>query len=307
MSDFKNLEEHNKAKLNLISQKLNVIENNLEKDINLLQTKIDTFIDDHLEETINELSLLKVNVEVPTSNITKNSLDDILEHEEFTPNKIIKTGSIVKNFFISMFLGIFISGSVLVYQLFSLGLLSSDIINSFSLANIMSSLNNVSTIIPGVDIPGNLILGILSGLIFIASFVLFEVIRKKKLSRNASLIEKELSDYEKEIDLKAYTYSDIDEFIINVDKQIDTLIVLLDEENSKLKRINFMKDKFERPDLKTIKDISRVQNLIEKINELLSIEILDEHNEVSLKAKDILNDSTEYINKHIKKIYKEED
>ena len=268
------------------------------------------------KEPIDELAQLDVVMTTPSSNINKKEFDSILEKESFEDflkkeeidiSNVKEKGSAFGNFFCSLLTGTVISGGLFVYKMNNLGLLSlENLSSSFSSGNIAATLNGLNNIIPNVPVDGNVLLGTIASIIFIFLFTATEFSRKAKVKLAQKILSKEIDSYHTYAESKLSSFLDISEFLGRVDKEIIAMSILLDEENAKLRRINFMKKDGDKPDLKTVKDITRAIKLIENITDLLTTDMLED-NELSMDVKGALGESEEYIEKHIKKIYRSEE
>ena len=316
MTENRNLKEHNEERIKLISSKLDAAENSIEKEIVVLESGVDSFLNTNVKGVLDELLLLNVDNNLPISNLKKTNFDKILkkdnfeeflENDNFNLSAIKVKGSMFKNFICSLFTGFAISGSIYLYKLFDLGLLKTDnLMSSFTVESLTAVMTNIASVIPDSPIAGNVILGTLAGIIFIFLFVIKEKMRKGRVKKAQNSIKNEIDSYEKYVSDKLSSYKEVSIFLKRLLNQIEALSILLDEEKAKLRRINFMKGEDDKMDLKTVKDISRIVKLIETTTDLLALDILND-NELSMEANEALQDSEEYIEKHIKKIYNKED
>jgi len=311
MTDNQNLKEHNIKRLDIIKSKANVAQSEIKKEISSLTVYINNFLDNNVKYVIEELIPLDVNESLPVSKINENAFDKIIFKKDFNLSNNKVKGSFFKNFFCSLFTGIFVSVSILLYKFIDLKLITLNNISQyqeiFTKSNLDIVLDNLNKLIPStIPLTSNIILGIISGLIFFILFSISEIIRKKNIRQMEEKIYEELEEYDLYIKNKLHTYADISKYIKRMFSLIESLSILFDEEKAKLRRINYMKDPNEKLDFKTVKDITRVVNLINKTKELLSVKINDQE-ELSYEANSILRETEDYIQKHIKKIYRSED
>lgn len=292
MTNSRTVKEHNISRLNILEKKIDVAENKLEKEAALLHNRKVNEIDSKISSIKKNLKKLDLKLNKIEENLNFFDFSNFLERKPVLINRAGFGKNLFKSFICVLFVSLVVFFGIIGYQGINIGITPlSEIYIEQNLKIILDSLNYL-------DVKGSIWVGVMSSFVFIVLLASSYMIKENKEIKKEKKIEEILNEYEIYINSKISSLEEVLFFIKKLEKHIDFLSILLDEFYAKLKIYIIQKDEL---DLNMVKDISRIQKVIEDNDILFSLKVLDEDDNLSFEISNKLNESIELLKSYDKK------